>query len=233
MSYDLHITKADHWAESDSVPITSDDMLKIADLMETYKGIPFLFLRGRITVGGADERVIGLMIEMAERIGARVQGDEGELYDNKTRAYPPPPDYLREPFEPQRHSPSAFVGNDGSIHIDIPRFNKRVVTERNEDLSKLHGRSDNWKVELAHLVSGKVTWKLTYIGTETFIKSLVYVISSKHSRSKGLISSSRDKTKGLVYGWATYLGKSRSLRDETILLKLKWNDREEEISFLN
>jgi hypothetical protein len=77
MSYDLHITKAEHWISSEQNPITKDDVLKIVDILNTYKGIPFMFQDGRITLCGANETVIGLMITIANRIGARVQGDEG------------------------------------------------------------------------------------------------------------------------------------------------------------
>ncbi|KRE92128.1 hypothetical protein ASG89_33750 [Paenibacillus sp. Soil766] len=95
MSYDLHITKAEHWISSEQNPITKDDVIKIVDILNTYKGIAFMFLDGRITLCGANESVIGLMITIANRIGARVQGDEGEYYDNTNKAYPEPPEYLR------------------------------------------------------------------------------------------------------------------------------------------
>ena len=36
--------------------------------------------RGRITVNGTDEAIIAKAREIAERLGARVQGDEGEFY---------------------------------------------------------------------------------------------------------------------------------------------------------
>ncbi|NOU70294.1 hypothetical protein GC098_02380 [Paenibacillus sp. LMG 31458] len=39
--------------------------------------------------------VIGLMITIANRIGARVQGDEGEYYDNTNNSYTEPPEHLR------------------------------------------------------------------------------------------------------------------------------------------
>jgi hypothetical protein len=68
---------------------------KIADLLNTYKGIPFMFQEGRITLCGADEMVIGIMITIANRIGARVQGDECEYYDNTNKPYPEPNENLR------------------------------------------------------------------------------------------------------------------------------------------
>lgn len=96
MSYCVHITKAHHWIFSENNPITAEELLKVSDLMDTYKGVPFQYFDGRITLDGADERVIGLMIEMANRIVAKVQGDEGEYYNNKDNKYPMPPDYLKE-----------------------------------------------------------------------------------------------------------------------------------------
>lgn len=95
MSYDLHITKADHWVSSEQNPITKEDIKKIADLLNSYRGIPFLFQYGRITLCRADEMVIGVMITIANRIGAPVQGDEGEYYDNTDKSYPEPLEHLR------------------------------------------------------------------------------------------------------------------------------------------
>lgn len=40
----------------------------------------FTLDRGRITVDGADDAIIAKACEIAERLGARVQGDEGEFY---------------------------------------------------------------------------------------------------------------------------------------------------------
>jgi hypothetical protein len=94
MSYDLHITKADHWVISEKNPITKDDLDKVTDLLDANKGIPFLFQSGRITLSGANERIIGLMIDIAARINARVQGDEGEFYDNIIKSYSKTAPYL-------------------------------------------------------------------------------------------------------------------------------------------
>ncbi|WP_041613584.1 hypothetical protein [Paenibacillus sp. JDR-2] len=95
MSYELHITKADHWVSSEQNPITNDDIKKVVDLLDTHMWIPFVFQGGRITLSGADKMVIGLMITIANRIGARVQGDEGEYYDNTNNSYPELPEHLR------------------------------------------------------------------------------------------------------------------------------------------
>ncbi|MCY9663128.1 hypothetical protein P5G65_35635 [Paenibacillus chondroitinus] len=109
MSYDVHITKADHWLSSEQYPITPDDIKKVADLLNAYKDIPFLFKEGRITICRADKKVIGVMITIANRIGARVQGDEGEYYDNSSNSYPESPVHL--PMAP------VVDINESEIHI--------------------------------------------------------------------------------------------------------------------
>lgn len=113
MSYDLHITKAEHWIYSEKNPITNKDLEKVSDLLDTYKGVPFLYQGGRLILSGADERGIGLMIEIANRIDARVQGDEGEYYNNDENKYSQPPEYLKQDLnEPE---------------VDIPDEQKRFV----------------------------------------------------------------------------------------------------------
>ena len=230
LSYDLHITKADHWTDSESRPITSDDISKISEILESYQEIPFFFQRGRITLCGADERVIGLMIVIAERIGGRVQGDEGEFYDNTNGRYAPSPYSLRGETQPSHpYAPSAVIGTDGSIHLSSSRSTKEEDPKRLEVVSRIHGKSDNWEADLIHWGSGKVTWKLTYLGDEPEVKSFIFDITSNHSRSKGN-ARRKSRTEGIAYEWTTYLGRSGSLAEETIALKIQWNGREEYIA---
>ncbi|WP_223067424.1 hypothetical protein [Paenibacillus caui] len=80
MSYDVHITKADHWTRSELSSITEKD---IKELKYIFDYFPLLFLKGRLTLCGADNAAIGLLVEAANKIGARVQGDEGEFYGNE------------------------------------------------------------------------------------------------------------------------------------------------------
>lgn len=134
MSYDLHITKADHWIYSKKTPVTEEDLAKVADLLNTYKGIPFLYQEGRITLCRADERVIALMIDIANRIGARVQGDEGEYYNNNEKQYPQQPDYLKQDLsEPEIDIPDehhrfveALGINDEVLH---PKYGTGQIIE--------------------------------------------------------------------------------------------------------
>jgi hypothetical protein len=90
VSYDIHITKAEHWTLSKVKPITESDLFKAEEILKEYNSVPFIFRDGRITLCGADERVIGLMIKIATRINARVQGDDGEYYEDVNNKYPIP-----------------------------------------------------------------------------------------------------------------------------------------------
>ena len=113
MSYDIHITKANDWTLSAENPITNADLSKASNLLMDYKNVPFLFQDGRITLCGADYRILGLMIEIANRIGARVQGDDGEYYENENGQYSLP-------------SPNLFMQSDNS-DIEIPNEHKKFV----------------------------------------------------------------------------------------------------------
>jgi hypothetical protein len=112
MGYDLHITRAEEWAESESAPITlaewkelvdADPEMKLTGFAETLlpdgqtlslesaglaewnaPGRPRVWFdcrRGRISVKSPDDWVLEKMRQIAKRLGARVQGDEGESYD--------------------------------------------------------------------------------------------------------------------------------------------------------
>jgi hypothetical protein len=115
MGYDIHITRAEEWSESEANPITldewrayvaSDPEMRIDGFAET-KTLDGTVLRlegegltvwtawpgeaeddhawlecrlGRITVKNPDPLVLAKMCAIADRLGARVQGDEGEYY---------------------------------------------------------------------------------------------------------------------------------------------------------
>jgi hypothetical protein len=48
---------------------------------EIPNGVPFLYSRRSLRVSNPDELVLTRMRELARAIGARVQGEEGEYYD--------------------------------------------------------------------------------------------------------------------------------------------------------
>jgi len=116
MGYDVHVTRAEHWSESDATPIAreewlavvaSDPELRLDDAAEAplgdgsvlrheaaglavwtaYSGhgrggnMAWLDYRdGEIVAKNPDAEILGKLSEIAARLGARVQGDDGELY---------------------------------------------------------------------------------------------------------------------------------------------------------
>jgi hypothetical protein len=102
MGYDLHITRAEDWAESGETPITPDEWKSYVDAapdlvwdserpwthMETdlavWTGHPphawLALLDGQVETKNPDEAMRKKMHEIATALGARVQGDDGEWY---------------------------------------------------------------------------------------------------------------------------------------------------------
>ncbi len=112
MGYDIHITRADHWTDSESQPIgreewisflTADAEMRLDNFAEaetsggeiiryeneglavwtSYSGDGtawFDYRHGEIIVKNPDEEILGKMRQIATAFGARVMGDEGELY---------------------------------------------------------------------------------------------------------------------------------------------------------
>jgi len=113
MGYEVHITRAPHWIDSESSPITLDEwkayvaadpemrMDNFAEATTTEgetiryeneglavwkpgasdnRGGWFDYRNGRIVVKHPDEETLAKMRQIAQALGARVMGDEGELY---------------------------------------------------------------------------------------------------------------------------------------------------------
>ncbi|AFC32505.1 hypothetical protein PM3016_5833 [Paenibacillus mucilaginosus 3016] len=107
MSYELHITRASHWADSKQQPILldelktyfstqsdfrySDEVTVTGPFTVTLKGdffiwrtedqeIPFMYSRGKLSCSYGEDEVIMKMKSIAAELHAIVQGDEGEMY---------------------------------------------------------------------------------------------------------------------------------------------------------
>src|SRR5262245_65787077 len=98
MGYDLHITRAQHWTDDEPV-ITADEWLACVDedpelRLAGYNG-PYFALwsgqskypdpwfdwsLGRVHTKNPDPPIIGKAVAIATRLGATVQGDDGEVY---------------------------------------------------------------------------------------------------------------------------------------------------------
>jgi Domain of unknown function (DUF3859) len=100
LSYDLHVTRASHWTQSESLPIkyqqwleyvaadpeirfgsnTSDNYFEFV----AHSNEPALleWSRGEITAQNPDKFTVKKLLEIATKFGARVQGDDGEFYSD-------------------------------------------------------------------------------------------------------------------------------------------------------
>jgi hypothetical protein len=106
MGYDLHITRRKDWADQDGPQITeaewrafatstADFELQLMDgeVYGVWKNpavVPeqwLLLSDGNLYTKNPDERFIAKMIDIASALGAKVQGDDGEVYG------PYPPEY--------------------------------------------------------------------------------------------------------------------------------------------
>lgn len=104
MGYDLHITRADFWPDNKGREISaeewlevvrSDPELKLAGVNGPYFALwtgeseyaePWLdWHRGNIYSKNPDDAIIGKMLEIAKRLNAKVQGDDGEVYFGPSR----------------------------------------------------------------------------------------------------------------------------------------------------
>jgi hypothetical protein len=101
MGYDLHITRAEEWADNDRDQITVDEWLKVVEddpelRLAGYNGPYFALWRGRseypdpwldwyhgnVYSKSPDKAIVQKMLQIAEQLGARVQGDDGEFYED-------------------------------------------------------------------------------------------------------------------------------------------------------
>jgi hypothetical protein len=105
VGYDIHITKAREWTESEKNPVpiekwlamvrSSGDLELREDRHGAWTGHPeqhdvwFLFDRGEITAKNPDEPTLARAIALAAALDARVVGDDGEVYE-ETGAPPAP-----------------------------------------------------------------------------------------------------------------------------------------------
>lgn len=100
MGYDLHITRADHWANNDGCQISSQEWLEVVRndpelTLELFNGPCFAVWNGECSypAGGwfdwsegnvytknPDRSVLLKMLQLATTLNAKVQGDDGENY---------------------------------------------------------------------------------------------------------------------------------------------------------
>jgi hypothetical protein len=101
MGYDLRITRAEFHPVNAGHEITAEEWLRYVESDPELQLIPtagpyfarwsgeskypdpwFNWVRGCIDTKNPDQAIVGKMLQIAGQLGARVQGDEGEFYDD-------------------------------------------------------------------------------------------------------------------------------------------------------
>lgn len=102
MGWEVHMTRAEDWAESAQRPITSDEWLTVVKAdpelrIDEANGPYFAVWSGACSYPGGgwfdwrdgcvstkspDRAILGKLLELARRLGAVVQGDDGEVYSS-------------------------------------------------------------------------------------------------------------------------------------------------------
>ena len=102
MGYEFHITRAKHWTQSETQPISAQEWLRFIEsdselaidprgngdhfaLWSRHKiGGDFVWFdwnRGQVFTKHPNQTTLGKMLAIARHLGAIVQGDEGETYN--------------------------------------------------------------------------------------------------------------------------------------------------------
>ena len=100
MGYDLHITRKEHWADEDGPAVASEEWLRVVEedpeLRPAGENGPYFaiwsgpseyddpwldWFEGNVYTKNPDPPLIRKMVAIADRLGAKVQGDDGETYD--------------------------------------------------------------------------------------------------------------------------------------------------------
>ena len=103
MGYDLHITRAEFHATNEGNEITAQEWLHYVEGDPELQLVPangpyfakwsgkakypdpwLDWFMGNIYSKNPDRPIVGKMLQIAKKLGARVQGDDGEFYDDSS-----------------------------------------------------------------------------------------------------------------------------------------------------
>lgn len=140
MGYDLHITRAEFWAENESQPISRDEWLRLVEQdpelkIDERNGPLFVTWReayddysswfdwseGNVYTKNPDRDTLAKMLQIAALLGATVQGDDGETYTN--------PDDFPESAHKGGTTPDGSQGEDADLPLPLRRERNRVRLE--------------------------------------------------------------------------------------------------------
>jgi hypothetical protein len=102
MGWEIHITRAEHWPDSDEHPISAEEWLELVEsdpelTIDPRDNGPYFALwvahwvqgdhpwfdwfKGAIKTKHPDRMTLVKALQIARHFGARVQGDDGEVYE--------------------------------------------------------------------------------------------------------------------------------------------------------
>ena len=104
MGYDLHITRAEFYATNEGHEITADEWMRHVQSDPELRHHPeggkhfvrwlgkskypdpwFDWFEGDIFTKNPDKAIVGKMLQIAKALGAQVQGDDGESYEDTSQ----------------------------------------------------------------------------------------------------------------------------------------------------
>src|SRR5262245_55779019 len=100
MGWEVHMTRAEHWTESDQCPITKEEWLAVIKADPELRieeangpcfavwpgpciypeGSWFDWPDGQVNTKNPDRAILGKLLQLADKLSATVQGDDGEIY---------------------------------------------------------------------------------------------------------------------------------------------------------
>ncbi len=99
MGYNIYLTRAADWSQNQDAIIRIDEWRQVASTDSSLNHdpydegtfdwsahpsgtpVPFHYSDGNVTVKNPDDAILGKALELAHRMRARVQGDDGEIYE--------------------------------------------------------------------------------------------------------------------------------------------------------
>ena len=105
MGYEFHITRAADWSQSGQLPITAEEWLAVVggdpELRIDEQNGPYFAVwsgqcsdpdggwfdwsDGQINTKNPDQAILAKMLQLADRLGGAVQGDDGEIYGDPSQ----------------------------------------------------------------------------------------------------------------------------------------------------
>jgi hypothetical protein len=102
MGYDVHITRAEYWVDNQGAEISTKEWLnliqndpELSPTLESgeyfvvwhgttqYPETWFDWSDGNIYTKNPDKATLRKMLQIAQKLNAKIQGDEGEIYDGR------------------------------------------------------------------------------------------------------------------------------------------------------